>query len=118
VCPLSLPHGDERWLVVRTAQGEQRAAASMEQVVLKEQEHWTKALWHLSNQAFACTADTEAALTRQTATLPPWLSVARTVDTRTLHTRRGRPATDAVGTTEWTVRPTLTRHPRRVARKA
>jgi len=53
VCPLSLPHGDERWLVVRTAQGEQRAAASMEQVVLKEQEHWTKALWHLSNQAFA-----------------------------------------------------------------
>ena len=45
--------------------GEERARATLERQVEQTQELWEKALWHLSNQRFACEPDAQAALTQQ-----------------------------------------------------
>ncbi len=111
----TLEHGEERWLVVRTRAGEERARATMERVVPKEQERWTKALWHLGNQTFAYAADTEAARRRETATLLAWCSVTHTLAEQRRYGGRGHPAAGAVGTSVWTIQATLTVHPERRA---
>ena len=113
----TLEHGPKRWLIVRTRAGEERARATMERVVRKEQERWTTALWHLGNRTFACAADAEAALRRETAALPAWCSVTHTLREQTRYPGRGRPAAGAVGTPIWTVQATLTVHAERVARE-
>src|SRR5262249_32921213 len=58
----------ERWVVVRTTQGEERAQATLRRQVDKTREQWEKALWHLGNQRFACAPDAHAALTQQLKT--------------------------------------------------
>ncbi len=50
----------ERWVVVRTLAGEDRARATLQRQVDKTREQWEKALWHLSNQRFACVRDARA----------------------------------------------------------
>ena len=59
---MTLPQGQERWVVVRTEQGEARAQATLKRQVEKAEHSWKQKLWHLSNQHFACEADAEAAL--------------------------------------------------------
>ncbi len=54
---MSLPQGQERWVVVRTRQGEARAQATLKRQVEKAEHSWKQKLWHLSNQRFACEAD-------------------------------------------------------------
>jgi transposase len=65
----------ERWVVVRTTQGEERAGATLARQVEAARQTWEKALWHLGNQRFACAPDAEAALAQQLKQLPPWLTV-------------------------------------------
>jgi transposase len=54
---MSLPQGEERWIVVRTEQGEARAQTTLKRQVEKAEQRWKQKLWHLSNQHFACQAD-------------------------------------------------------------
>jgi transposase len=61
---LDLPQGPERWIVVRTREGEERVRATLQRQAQREQETWEKRLWHLGNQTFACAPDAAAALTK------------------------------------------------------
>jgi transposase len=58
---MTLPQGQERWMVVRTGQGETRAQATLKRQVEKAEHSWKQKLWHLSNQRFACQADAQSA---------------------------------------------------------
>ena len=51
---LSLPQGEERWVIVRTQAGEAQAQAKVQRAVEKARAAWTQRLWHLSHQDFAC----------------------------------------------------------------
>jgi hypothetical protein len=52
----------ERWVVVRTTHGEQRARATLQRQVEQAHQTWEKRLWHLRTQRFACEPDAQAAL--------------------------------------------------------
>jgi len=70
---MTLPQGQERWVVVRTEQGEARAQATLKRQVEKAEHSWKQKLWHLSNLHFACEADAQSALARALKGLPVWL---------------------------------------------
>jgi transposase len=95
----ALPHGRERWVVVRTQAGERQARATLERRATKAQEEWRKRLWHLSNRSFACEADAREALAQETEALPVWLRLQPAqlrVEPR--YGRRGRPRPGAAPT--------------------
>jgi transposase len=72
---LSLPQGQERWLVVRTKAGEARAEATLKRQADKAEKSWRQKLWHLSNQRFACQADAQSALRRERIPFPGLFSL-------------------------------------------
>jgi transposase len=43
---LDLPQGAERWIVVRTQEGEERARATVQRQAERDQQTWEKRLWH------------------------------------------------------------------------
>ncbi|HEV2462101.1 MAG TPA: IS1634 family transposase, partial [Ktedonobacterales bacterium] len=88
---LELPQGQERWLVVRSRQGEQRARATLQRQAEREQAQWEKRWWHLRHRAFACAPDAQAALERERQAMPAWLVVQTTLVTVPKYGRRGRP---------------------------
>jgi transposase len=88
---LELPQGQERWLVVRSRQGEQRARATLQRQAAREQTQWEKRWWHLSHRAFACAPDARAALERERQAMPPWLVVQTAVSAVPKYGHRGRP---------------------------
>jgi transposase len=109
----------ERWVVVRTAQGEQGARATLTRQVKQALVQWEKTLWHLSNQRFACVPDARAALAQQLKTCPAWLQVESVLDLQPKHRRRGRPRKDASPDhVEWQVLTTLSVDEAAVAREA
>ena len=71
-----LAQGPERWIVVRTQEGEERARATVQRQAERDQVTWEQRLWHLGNRPFACQPDAEAALTTTCQRLPPWFVVA------------------------------------------
>jgi transposase len=88
---LELPQGQERWLVVRSRAGEQRARATLQRQAQREQAKWEKRWWRLSHRAFACAPDAQAALDRERRQLPPWLVVQTEVVAVPKYGRVGRP---------------------------
>jgi transposase len=104
---MSLPQGRERWVVVRTEQGEARAQATLKRQVEKAEHSWKQKLWHLSNQHFACQADAEAALKRELKGLPVWLDVQSEFVSAEHHAGRGRPRKDAAPTMQWHIASTV-----------
>jgi hypothetical protein len=74
---VSSPHtpAGERWVVVRTTQGEERVRTTLQRQVETTRAQWEKALWHLGNQRFACEPDAQAALEAQLKQRPEWLTV-------------------------------------------
>jgi transposase len=109
----------ERWVVVRTTQGEDRARATLERQVDTTREQWEKALWHLGNQRFACVPDARAALARQLTTCPAWLQVESVLVMQPKHRRPGRPRKDAPpDQVAWQVLTTLAVDAAAVAREA
>lgn len=107
----------ERWVVVRTTAGEQRARATLERQVERVQHQWEQTLWHLSNQRFACVPDARAALTQQLKTCPAWLQVESVLVMQPKHRRPGRPRKDAPPDhVEWQILTTLTVNEAAVAR--
>jgi transposase len=85
----------ERWVVVRTTSGEQRARATLTRQVEQARGQWEKALWHLGNQRFACVPDARAALAAQLKQCPAWLQVESVLVMQPKHRRPGRPRKDA-----------------------
>jgi transposase len=112
------PEG-ERWVVVRTAQGEERARTTLARQVEQARTQWEKRLWHLGNQRFACEPDAQAALAVQLKTCPAWLVVAAEVHAVPRHARPGRPRKDAAPVhLEWQVQATLRVDAEAVTRQA
>ncbi len=105
---MSLPQGRERWVIVRTQQGEARAQATLKRQVEKAEHRWKQKLWHLSNQRFGCRADAQSALARELKGLPAWLEVQSEFVSSEQHTGRGRPRKDAVPAMQWHIQATLT----------
>jgi transposase len=92
---LDLPQGPERWLVVRSRQGEQRTRATLNRRAAREQAMWEKRWWHLSHRAFACAPDAQVALERERQQMPAWLQVQAQVVAVPKYGRPGRPRQDA-----------------------
>jgi transposase len=106
---LTLGQGEERWLVVRTPSGEERARARLTRQVAEQHERWQRRLWHLGHQDFACQADAEAALARllKEKGRPAWLQVTGAAVARPHYVRRGRPRRDtAPDAVVWRVQAT------------
>jgi transposase len=102
------PEG-QRWVVVRTTQGEERARATLQRQVDTTREQWQKALWHLSNQHFACAPDAQAALEQQLKQRPEWLDVRAQLVAHPKHRRPGRPRQDAPPDREvWQIQAAVT----------
>lgn len=117
--PVAQPPAGERWLVVRTAQGEERARATLTRKVEQARTQWEKRLWHLGHQRFACEPDAQAALTAQLKTCPAWLVVEAEVYAVPKHARLGRPRQDAAPDhLEWQVQATLRVNEEVVAHRA
>lgn len=117
--PVAQPPEGERWLVVQTQQGEERARATLARQVDAAREQWEKTLWHLSNQRFACELDARAALATQLKRCPDWLAVQEEVHAVPKHRRPGRPCKDAAPDhLEWQVQASLTVDAEAVTRQA
>jgi transposase len=115
-----LAQGAERWIVVRSQEGEERARATVQRQADRDQITWEKRLWHLGNQTFACQPDAEAALANMCQRLPAWFVVESHLTARLTYPTRGRPCNDAVTTAAqvWQIRATLTRDPDALEREA
>lgn len=88
---LSLPQGEERWVIVRTEAGEAQARAKVHRALEKARAAWTLRLWHLSHQDFACEADAVAALERERKEVPLWLEIQGQVVAQPHYATKGRP---------------------------
>jgi transposase len=114
-----LAQGPERWIVVRTQEGEERARATLVRQADRDQVTWAKRLWHLGNQTFACQPDAEAALAKTCQRLPPWFVVASHVTAHPTYATPGRPRKDTAPTRQaWQIQATLTRDPAALEREA
>src|SRR5258708_7923398 len=114
-----LPQGRERWLVVRSREGEQRARATLQRQAAREQVSWEKRMWHLGNRAFACEADAQAAFERDQRQAPSWLRASARVVAVPKYGRAGRPRSQTPPPSqEWHVQVTLTPDPAALEREA
>jgi len=115
---LQAPCG-ERWVVVRTTQGKDRARATLQRQVDKARQQWEQILWHLSNQRFACEPDAQAALARQLKKRPEWLRVQAELVAHPKHRQPGRPRQGAApDSTVWQITATLVVNEEAVAHAA
>jgi transposase len=94
--PVAKPPAGERWVVVRTTQGVERARATLARKADQARVEWEKALWHLSAQRFSCEPDAQKALSQQLKKCPEWLQVHTQLRAHPTHDRPGRPRKDAV----------------------
>jgi transposase len=109
----------ERWLVVRTTQGEERARVTLQRQIEQARQTWEKQLWHLGNQRFACAPNAQAALEQQLKPLPAWLTVQTRLIAHPKQRRPGRPRQGATpDRTEWQVVATVTVEEAAVTRAA
>ena len=105
---LDLPQGRERWIVVRTTEGEARARATCQRQAKRDLASWEKRLWHLGNQTFACEPDAHAALAKACQRQPMWLQLQSTVLAVPKYAKRGRPPRDAVPSTRvWQIQASV-----------
>jgi transposase len=108
----------ERWIVVRTTQGEDQTRATLRRQVDKTRAQWEQALGHLGNRRFACVPDARAALAAQLKTRPAWLQVQSVLVMQPKHRRPGRPRKDVPPDhVEWQILTTLSVDEAAVARE-
>jgi transposase len=113
-----LAQGPERWIVVRTQEGEERARTTLRRQADRDHASWEKRLWHLGNQPFACQPDAEAALATACQRLPPWLRVESHATARLTYPTRGRPRKDAPTGQVWHIQASVTRDSAALEREA
>jgi transposase len=105
---VELPQGQERWIVVRSQEGVERARATIQRQAARDLTKWTKQLWHLGNATFACQADAEAALTKALQRAPVWVQVQAAVKAVSKQAKPGRPRKDARPATQvWQLQATV-----------
>ncbi len=105
---MSLPQGEERWVVVRTLASQQRARASLQRQVSQAQGKWEQKCWHLSNRRFACEADAQMALERELKGKPSWLEIQHELVAHPHHAGKSHPQKDASPTTtRWQIVATV-----------
>ena len=92
---MSLPQGNERWIVVYTQASVERVRQTMLRQVNKAQSKWEQTCWHLANRRFACEADARAALERELKGKPAWLTMHTEVIAHPQYEGKGRPRKDA-----------------------
>jgi len=106
---MSLPQGQERWVIIYTSASQMRAQASWQRQVQRVQTSWEKKCWHLEKQRFACQADAQAAVARESKGQPAWLLLQTELVSHPRHASRGRPRKDAPALTEeWQIVATVT----------
>ena len=99
----------ERWVVVRTTQGEERTRTTFARQVGRMRGQWEKTLWHLGNQRFACEPDAQAALTQRLKKCPTWLRIDSRLVAHPKQNRPGRPRMDRTPERiEWQIEATVT----------
>lgn len=109
----------ERWVVVRTTQGEHRARATLQRQVDQTRQQWEQALWHLGNQRFACAPDAHAALAQHLKKCPHWLTVHARVTELSKHSRPGRPRKNTTpDRAEWQIQASVAVTEEAVTREA
>ena len=105
---LDLPQGRERWIVVRSKEGEARARTTLQRQAERDRTTWTQRLWHLGNQSFACQMDAEAALTKACQRIPAWIQLQTRVVAVPRHEKPGRPRKGASPSTQvWQLQATV-----------
>lgn len=105
---MSLPQGDERWVVIYTAASVERVRQTMQRQVSKAQSRWEHTCWHLSNRRFACEVDARAALEREVKGKPAWIEVQSQIIAHPQYGSKGRPRQDASPTsTQWQLLATV-----------
>ena len=115
--PVAQTPAGERWVVVRTTQGEDRVRKTLQRQVDTTREQWEKQLWHLSNRRFACEPDAQAALAHQLKQRPQWLSVQANLISHPKQSRPGRPRRGTPpDRTEWQIQATVSVDAAAVAR--
>ena len=106
---MDLPQGKERWVIVYTSASQQRALTSLQRQVQRAQAAWEKKCWHLGKQRFACEADAQAALERESKGKPAWLNLHTQLVAYARHESPGRPRKDASPPTQqWQLVATVT----------
>ena len=92
--PISLPHGDERWVVIYTHASVERVRQTMLRQVTKAHSAWEHTCWHLANRRFACETDARAAMERELKGKPIWLDLHTEVIAHPQYEGKGRPRKD------------------------
>ncbi len=92
---MSLPQGNERWVVIYTQASVERVRQTMQRQVSKAQNKWEQKCWHLGNRHFACEADARMALERELKGKPLWLDVHSEIIAHRQYAGKGRPRKDA-----------------------
>lgn len=86
-----LPQGTERWIIVRTKEGEARTRATMQRQAARDQTLWTQRVQQLAKRAFACEADAQAAVTHLCQRPPAWIQAQTTLAVIPQYATTGRP---------------------------
>jgi transposase len=108
----------ERWVVVRTTQGEKRAGATVRRHVEQTRQAWEQQLWHVGKQHFACEPDAHAALAQQLKKRPEWLEVYTRLVAHPKQSRPGRPRKGSTpDRTEWQITATIAVNEEAVSRE-
>jgi transposase len=116
---MTLPQGNERWVIVRTLASQQRAQAILQRQVSRAQASWERKCWHLSHQRFACEADARAAWERELKGKPAWLEIPHDFVAHPRHAGKGRPRKEAnIATHQWQIVATVTVNKPRVDEEA
>src|SRR5579885_2889183 len=101
---MSLPQGEERWVVVYTQSSVERVRQTMQRQVSKVQAKWQQICWHFSKRHFACEADARAALERELKGKPSWLEVTSSFIAHPHYEGKGRPPKEGQpGSYQWQV---------------
>src|SRR5262249_39033710 len=102
------PQG-ERWVIVRTTQGEERARATLARKGRQPRTKWEKPRWHRPARLFPCEPNAQKSLDQQRRQCPEWLQIHPQLLAHPTHNRPGRPRKDAAPDTHsWQVEATVT----------
>jgi transposase len=105
---MSLPQGDERWVVIYTQASVERVRQTMLRQVTKAHSAWEHTCWHLANRRFACETDARAALEREVKGKPTWLDLHTEVIVHPQYGGKGRPRKDGTPSGyQWQVMATV-----------
>ncbi|GAC1505088.1 MAG: IS1634 family transposase [Ktedonobacteraceae bacterium] len=104
---MPLDQRTERWVVVRTKAGLKQAQVSVRKQVDKQQEVWSKRMWHLSKRTFETQVDAQQAWLHELKGKPEWMELEPEYQGELVYTTRGRPSKDSPQVTRWTIQTHL-----------